>query len=119
MFGIGVLIAFVPGAIALIISTSPDSNYILVRNVSDGQSSEVLAALVSSKGSIIHTTAAVLGLSAILRTSTRAYSIVKFVVEAYLLYLVMKTFRHTDVFDITTESTSYTPRESFRSALMR
>nr|WP_227377592.1 LysE family translocator [Haladaptatus halobius] len=118
MFGVGVLIAFVPVAIALIISPGPDSIYTLTRSVSDGQSSGVMAALGSSTGSIVHTTAAVVGLSAILRTSALAYSIVKFVGAAYLLYLGVQTFRNTEEFDITPESTSYTPRESFRSALM-
>jgi threonine/homoserine/homoserine lactone efflux protein len=118
MFGVGVLIAFVPVAIALIISPGPDSIYTLTRSVSDGQLSGVMAALGSSTGSIVHTTAAVLGLSAILRTSALAYSIVKFVGAAYLLYLGVQIFRNIEEFDITPESTSYTPRESFRSALM-
>lgn len=118
MFDIGVLIAFVPIAIALIVSPGPDSIYTLTRSISDGQSSGVMAALGSSAGSMVHTTAAVLGLTAILRTSALAYSFVKFIGAAYLVYLGVQTFRNTEEFEITPESSSYTPSESFRSALM-
>ncbi|WP_248905366.1 LysE family translocator [Halocatena marina] len=118
MFNVGVFVAFVPIAIALIVSPGPDSIYTLTRSISDGQSSGVMAALGSSAGSMVHTTAAVLGLTAILRTSALAYSFVKFIGAAYLVYLGVQTFRNTDEFEITPESSSYTPRESFRSALM-
>lgn len=118
MFDVGVLVAFVPIAIALIVSPGPDSIYTLTRSISDGQSSGVMAALGSSAGSMVHTTAAVLGLTAILRTSALAYSFVKFIGAAYLVHLGVQTFRNTEEFEITPESSSYTPRESFRSALM-
>lgn len=118
MLDVSVLLAFVPIAIALIVSPGPDSIYTLTRSVSDGQSAGVMAALGSSTGSIVHTTGAVLGLSAILRTSALAFTVVKFVGAAYLVYLGIQTFRKSDEFEISPESTSYTPTESFQSALL-
>ncbi|KYH24281.1 arginine exporter protein ArgO [Halalkalicoccus paucihalophilus] len=118
MLDVSVLLAFVPIAIALIVSPGPDSIYTLTRSVSDGQSAGVMAALGSSAGSIVHTTGAVLGLSAILRTSALAFTVVKVVGAAYLVYLGIQTFRKSDEFEISTESTSYTPTESFQSALL-
>ncbi|ADJ14902.1 threonine/homoserine/homoserine lactone efflux protein [Halalkalicoccus jeotgali B3] len=77
-----------------------------------------MAALGSSAGSIVHTTGAVLGLSAVLQTSAVAFTVVKFVGAAYLVYLGIQTFRKPDEFEISPESTSYTPTESFQSALL-
>lgn len=118
MLDVGVLLAFVPIAIALIVSPGPDSIYTLTRSVSDGQSAGVMAALGSSAGSIVHTTGAVLGLSAILQTSALAFTVVKYVGAAYLVYLGIQTLRKSDEFEISPESTSYTPTESFQSALL-
>ena len=113
-----VVLAFVPIAIALIVSPGPDSIYTLTRSISDGRTAGVTAALGSSTGSIVHTTAAVLGLSAILQTSALAFTVVKLVGAAYLIYLGAQTFRNSEDFEITPDSTNYTPSESFRSALM-
>jgi threonine/homoserine/homoserine lactone efflux protein len=118
MLDVSVLLAFVPIAIALIVSPGPDSIYTLTRSISDGQSAGVMAALGSSAGSIVHTTGAVLGLSAILQTSALAFTVVKVVGAAYLVYLGIQTFRKSEEFEISPESTSYTPTESFQSALL-
>lgn len=114
----GVVLAFVPVAIALIVSPGPDSIYTMTRSISDGRTAGVTAALGSSTGSIVHTTAAVLGLSALLQTSALAFTVVKYVGAAYLVYLGVQTLRNAEEFEISPDSTGYTPRESFRSALL-
>lgn len=113
-----VVLAFVPVAIALIVSPGPDSIYTLTRSISDGRTAGVTAALGSSTGSIVHTTAAVVGLSAILQTSALAFTVVKFVGAVYLVYLGVQTFKNPEEFEVTPESVNYTPGESFRSALL-
>lgn len=118
VFDLNIILAFIPAALVLIISPGPDSIYTLTRSISDGRTVGVTAALGSSTGSIVHTTAAVLGLSAILQTSAVAYTIIKLVGAAYLVYLGVQTFRSSEEFEITPESTSYTSTESFKSALM-
>lgn len=114
----GVVLAFIPVAIALIVSPGPDSIYTLTRSISDGRTAGVTAALGSSSGSIVHTTAAVLGLSAVLQTSALAFTVVKFAGAAYLVYLGVQTFRNPEEFEVSPEGTSYTPSQSFRSALL-
>lgn len=114
----GAVLAFVPVAIALIVSPGPDSIYTLTRSISDGRTVGVTAALGSSAGSVVHTTAAMLGLSAILQTSALAFTVVKFVGAVYLVYLGVQTLRNSEEFEISSESTTYTPSESFRSALL-
>lgn len=76
-----------------------------------------MAAVGSSTGSLVHTTAAVLGLSVVLRTSALAFTVVKFVGAAYLLYLGVQTLRNSEEFEISDAGTEYTPAESYRQAL--
>lgn len=118
MIELSIILTFIPVAIALIVSPGPDSIYTLTRSISDGRTAGIMAALGSSTGSIVHTTAAVLGLSALLQTSAAAFTVVKFVGAAYLVYLGVQTFRSPDGFEITSESAGYTPTQSFRSALL-
>ncbi|MCO8243913.1 MULTISPECIES: LysE family translocator [unclassified Haladaptatus] len=117
MVAVQTILAFIPAALVLIVAPGPDSLYTLTRSVSDGRTTGVTAALGSSTGSIVHTTAAVLGLSAILRTSAVAFTAVKLVGAVYLVYLGVQTFRGEEEFEITPEGTGYTPGESFRNAL--
>ncbi|WP_254532928.1 LysE family translocator [Natrinema gelatinilyticum] len=112
------VLAFIPIAIALIVSPGPDSIYTLTRSISDGRTSGITAALGSSSGSLVHTTAAILGLSTLLRASAVAFTIVKLLGAAYLVYLGIQTLRNSEEFEVTPESTTYTPRESYRDALM-
>jgi threonine/homoserine/homoserine lactone efflux protein len=118
MFYLSILIVFVPVAIVLIVSPGPDSIYTLTRSISDGRAAGVMAALGSSSGSIVHTTAAVIGLSALLQQSALAFTLVKYAGAAYLVYIGIRTLRSSEEFDISPERDSYTPTESYRSALM-
>ena len=112
-----VLVAFVPVAVALILSPGPDSVYTLTRSVSDGRTTGVAAALGTSTGIVVHTAAAALGLSAILRTSATAFTVVKVVGAAYLVYLGIQTLRRPGEFEIETGGAGHAPAEAYRRAL--
>lgn len=87
MFGTTDLALFVVSGLLLNISPGPDTLYILGRTASQGWRGGAVAALGIGAGLIIHTFAAALGLSAILAASATAFSIVKWVGAAYLVYL--------------------------------
>ena len=74
----GILLNFTPGQ---------DTMFIIGRSLTGGLRSGVAAACGISVGSIFHTLMAALGLSAILATSALAFTIVKFIGAAYLIYL--------------------------------
>ena len=57
-----------------------------------GKKSGLLTALGIAVGDLIHTVAAVVGLSAILMTSALAFEMVKYLGAAYLIYLGVKAF---------------------------
>jgi RhtB (resistance to homoserine/threonine) family protein len=87
MLGIHHYWLFIATAILLVITPGQDTFFILGRSLSAGRSSGIAAALGISAGSVIHTLAAALGLSALLATSPYAFMAVKFAGAAYLIYI--------------------------------
>lgn len=90
MVGTQHLAVFVVSGILLNLTPGQDTFYIVGRSVAQGRRAGVLSVLGIVSGSIIHTCAAAFGLSAILATSARAFSVVKLVGAAYLVYLGTK-----------------------------
>lgn len=90
MFGTQHLAVFVASGILLNLTPGQDTFYIVGRSVAQGRRAGILSVLGIVSGSIIHTSAAAFGLSAIIATSARAFLAVKFVGAAYLVYLGTK-----------------------------
>lgn len=78
---------FVLAALALVLMPGPDMMYMLGRCLAQGRRAGILSAIGFNLGGYVHLTAAVLGLSAILATSATAFTIVKWIGAAYLVYL--------------------------------
>jgi threonine/homoserine/homoserine lactone efflux protein len=78
---------FLATAVVLVITPGQDTFFILGRSLSAGRASGIAAALGISAGSVLHTFAAALGLSALLATSPYAFMAVKFAGAAYLVYI--------------------------------
>jgi threonine/homoserine/homoserine lactone efflux protein len=87
MLGIHHYWLFIATAILLVITPGQDTFFILGRSLSGGRSAGIAAALGITAGSVIHTFAAALGLSALLATSPYAFIAVKFAGAAYLIYM--------------------------------
>ncbi|WP_437660774.1 LysE family translocator [Sorangium sp. So ce1182] len=78
---------FVLTGLALNVTPGPDMMFVIAAGTRGGRRSGVLAALGIGLGGLVHTAAAAAGLSALLLSSTLAFSIVKYAGAAYLLYL--------------------------------
>ena len=92
MFGTQNLSVFLLAAISLNILPGADTIYIIARSTSQGRKAGIGSVLGISTGSLLHTAAAALGLSAILATSAIALTIIKLIGAAYLIYLGIKLF---------------------------
>jgi threonine/homoserine/homoserine lactone efflux protein len=90
MFGIHGYWLFVVTGILLNLTPGQDTMFIIGKSLTGGRRAGAAAALGISVGSVCHTLAAALGLSAILKASALAFTIVKLVGAAYLLYLGVK-----------------------------
>lgn len=87
MVGIHDLPVFVVSGLLLNILPGPDSLLIMARSASQGWRAGSAAALGIGTGTFVHVLAAALGLSALLATSAAAFTIVKLLGTAYILYM--------------------------------
>jgi len=90
MFGIHDFGLFLAAGILLNLTPGPDTVYILGRSIAQGREAGIASALGISLGSIFHTCAAALGLSAILATSALAFGTIKLIGGVYLIFLGIK-----------------------------
>ena len=86
-------LVFFSAALALNLSPGPDLIYILSRSIAHGRRVGLASAAGVCTGTFVHVLAASIGLSAILATSTTAFTVVKYVGAAYLIYLGVKSLR--------------------------
>ena len=92
MFGTQNLSVFFVAAISLNLLPGANTLYIISRSIDQGKKAGIVSVLGISTGSLLHTTAAAFGLSAILATSAMAFTIVKWIGAVYLIYLGIQMF---------------------------
>jgi threonine/homoserine/homoserine lactone efflux protein len=93
MFGTHDLALFVVSGLLLNIAPGVDFLYVLSRSASRGTLAGVWAALGIGLGCLVHISFAALGLSAILASSAIAFTVVKWVGAAYLIYVGISMLR--------------------------
>ncbi len=81
------LSVFLLAALALLLMPGPAVLYIVARTIDQGRTAGLVSVLGIGLGSMVHVTAAALGLSQLLVSSATAYTVVKYVGAAYLVYL--------------------------------
>jgi threonine/homoserine/homoserine lactone efflux protein len=95
----------------LIVVATPGAGvlYTVAAGVSRGWRASIVAAVACTLGIVPHMIAAVTGLAAIMHASAVAFSIIKWLGVAYLLYLAWRTFRDKSVFTIEAEPGTASP----------
>src|ERR1700693_3295377 len=94
MFGIHDFPLFLASGVLLNLTPGPDTAYILGRSVAQRRAAGIASAFGITIGSLFHTCAAALGLSAILATSAVAFGAIKLIGGAYLIFLGIKMLLH-------------------------
>lgn len=93
-------------AMAFIMMPGADFTLVMKNTLASGRKVGQVTACGLASGLVLHTTAAILGLSAIIAQSAFLFDIVKYIGAAYLFYLGIKSFRsNTSQEDINTSST--------------
>ncbi|QBE63152.1 LysE family translocator [Pseudoduganella lutea] len=93
MFGIHDLTLFIVSGLLLNIMPGPDSLLIMARSATQGWRAGVAASLGIGAGTMVHVLAAALGLSALLATSATAFTVVKWVGAAYIVWCGIQMLR--------------------------
>jgi len=121
MFGVTDLGLFILAGLILNITPGVDLLYIMNRSAAQGKKAGVIAALGIGAGCVVHVLAATLGLSMILVSSSLAFTCVKYLGAAYLIYLGITTFlslKHKTIRDTSQFSPVLSHRKIFRQAIL-
>jgi threonine/homoserine/homoserine lactone efflux protein len=87
------LLFFVSAAVVLLAIPGPAVLYIVGRSIGQGRNAGFVSALGIGVGTLVHTVAAAVGLSALLVSSATAFSVVKYLGAAYLVFLGIQRLR--------------------------
>jgi threonine/homoserine/homoserine lactone efflux protein len=88
---------FVVASVVLLLTPGPAVLYIVARSVEQGRSAGLVSVLGIHLGTIVHITAAAVGLSALVVSSALAFAIVKYLGAAYLIWIGIRTFMARDL----------------------
>lgn len=87
---------FLLATLVITVTPGPDTLYVLGRSLGQGRAAGIWSAVGIFIGNMGHTTAAAVGLSAILMTSATAYMVIKYLGALYLIYIGVKTLLSRD-----------------------
>jgi threonine/homoserine/homoserine lactone efflux protein len=87
---------FVAASVVLLLTPGPAVLYIVARSVKQGRTAGLVSVLGIHLGTIVHISAAAVGLSALIVSSSLAFAIVKYLGAAYLISIGIRTFMAGD-----------------------
>lgn len=91
--GIEALVTFTLASTLLTLAPGPDNIFVLTQSALYGRRSGILITLGLCTGLIVHTSAVALGVAAIFMVSLTAFTLLKLVGVAYLLFLAWSAFK--------------------------
>ncbi len=109
------VVYFVTVSMMLTLAPGPDIIFVITQSISKGRKAGISTALGLCSGITVHTTAAALGISAILHQSAIAFQILKYAGACYLLFLAWKAIKEGET-SLSTESVN---KQSFWSLFKR
>lgn len=91
-----VLIVFFGASLVLALAPGPDNIFVLTQSALQGWRAGLVTTFGLCTGLVVHTTAVALGISALFKTSTLAFTGLKIIGATYLLYLAWLAFKAAD-----------------------
>lgn len=104
---------FLTAALVLAITPGPGIFYVLARSLKGGRKEGIASSFGTALGGLVHVLAAALGVSAILATSALAFTLVKYIGAAYLIYLGVRTLLGKDDLDLVPSVARTTTHRAF------
>jgi len=93
---IDTLLVFFTASMLLALSPGPDNLFVLAQAAQRGRLAGIVVTFGLCTGLLAHTSAVALGVAAIFQTSAVAFSLLKYIGAAYLLYLAFQSFTAGD-----------------------
>ncbi|NSL52836.1 LysE family translocator [Calidifontibacillus erzurumensis] len=92
------IISFLGIAIVLTVLPGPDNLFTLAQSIAKGTKAGIYTTLGICTGLLVHITAATVGITAVVYQSAFAFTVVKYLGAAYLLFLAFKSFKEKSSF---------------------
>ncbi len=108
---------FVAASVALILVPGPAQALAMSNTLTGGWGAGALTAIGLNIGTLFHAVAAAFGLSALLATSALAFSVVKYIGAAYLIYLGVQALR-SKAQQTLTAPTSHSKQSPLKQAIL-
>ncbi|MCB9455437.1 MAG: LysE family translocator [Anaerolineaceae bacterium] len=118
MLDTATLTVFMAAALALLLIPGPAVLYIVARSIDQGRAAGIVSAFGVGIGTLFHVAAAALGLSALLLSSALAFSMVKYLGAAYLVYLGIQKLRERNEPQQVEQPQSATLRQIFSQGIV-
>lgn len=111
-------ITFLITAVVLAITPGPGIAYVVARTVSGGRSEGLASCLGTAVGGMCHVAAAALGLSLLIAQSALAFSLVKYLGAAYLVYLGIRMLMQKPQPPAAVQVSAQGPRRAFAEGIV-
>ena len=98
------LVAYLAACLVLFVTPGPDMSLTLARTIGSGRRAGIVTVLGTSLGTLVHTLAAVLGISALIAASATAFTVLKVVGALYLAWLAIDALRHGSALTVRAET---------------
>ncbi len=106
-------IAFLIAAVVLAVTPGPGIAYVVARTAAGGRKEGLASCFGTAVGGMVHVLAAALGVSLLIAESALAFSLVKYVGAAYLVYLGIRMLLRKDHGPNAAEVSPQGPRRAF------
>ncbi|HMS06595.1 MAG TPA: LysE family translocator [Burkholderiaceae bacterium] len=110
--------AFFLAAIVLAVTPGPGLAYVVARTVAGGRREGLSSCLGTGLGGMFHVLAAAFGLSILVAQSALAFSLVKYLGAAYLIYLGIRLLRRKDASFVAEGVQAQGARRAFAEGVM-
>lgn len=113
-----ILFMFFTTSLLLALSPGPDNLFVMTQAAQQGRKAGLLVTLGLCSGLLFHTAAVTFGLAALFTASAVAFTILKFVGAAYLLYLAILSFQAGTATGPTTAADRLTSAALYRRGII-
>jgi threonine/homoserine/homoserine lactone efflux protein len=107
------LFAFLIAAVVLAVTPGPGIAYVVARTAAGGRKEGLASCFGTAVGGMVHVLAAALGVSLLIAQSALAFSLVKYIGAAYLVYLGIRMLLRKEHAPNTAEVSPQGPRRAF------
>jgi threonine/homoserine/homoserine lactone efflux protein len=112
------IVMFMSASTLLALAPGPDILFVLTQSMSKGSRSGIAVTLGLCSGLVFHTSAVALGVAVIFQTSVIAFTILKIVGAAYLLYLAFMAFKDASKSKLSADKTPLSFKALYKRGIL-